>query len=347
MSCREVLTRNIDPSKVFYVVCGARQRHTQAHTLPTHLLVTSTHTSTQLNPDGNLNKTAARFEWFTQEKGWRGQYGALPGTVNQGPGIGAQAPRRGGGREWREKWMSIVGHGLSHYDTFLYLGHGTGEQFVAAKDVRSVAYAGSKGLKGGVLPTTPTSDGHRLSLTRRTPRRSDAAQTPRRLFCDADEESSPEVHPSSARKRHCRRTPADAARTLTSPVSGRPVPPPLQRVAEPATASASAGPEQKAVCFLMGCSSGSLTAGVGEIEPYGIAYAYLVAGAPAVVANLWDVTDGEIDRFTAQLLKTWLAEANSMPLSECLNESRGHVKLRYLIGACPVHYGLPINPRLA
>ena len=60
--------------------------------------------------------------------------------------------------------------------------------------------------------------------------------------------------------------------------------------------------------ILMGCSSGKLESinrkGSDSIsqetlfyEPEGIALSYLIAGAPCVVANLWDVTDRDIDRY--------------------------------------------------
>ena len=42
--------------------------------------------------------------------------------------------------------------------------------------------------------------------------------------------------------------------------------------------------------LLMGCSSGRLRAN-GGYEPAGAIWAYLLAGCPAAVANLWDVTD--------------------------------------------------------
>lgn len=59
---------------------------------------------------------------------------------------------------------------------------------------------------------------------------------------------------------------------------------------------------------LMGCSSGKLRSVnmpkeyssehelIMHYEPEGIALSYLYAGAPCVVANLWDVTDRDIDR---------------------------------------------------
>ncbi|XP_020220359.1 separase isoform X1 [Cajanus cajan] len=71
-----------------------------------------------------------------------------------------------------------------------------------------------------------------------------------------------------------------------------------------------------AATFLMGCSSGSLTL-PGQYAPQGIPLSYLLAGSPAVVANLWDVTDKDIDRFGKAMLDAWLKERSDMP-TECL-----------------------------
>ncbi|GFH16479.1 separase [Haematococcus lacustris] len=57
--------------------------------------------------------------------------------------------------------------------------------------------------------------------------------------------------------------------------------------------------------LLMGCSSGRLRPH-GEYEPAGAVLSYIAAGCPAVVANLWDVTDRDIDRFSQTLLRQWL-----------------------------------------
>ena len=64
----------------------------------------------------------------------------------------------------------------------------------------------------------------------------------------------------------------------------------------------------RAPVVLMGCSSGKLQSVntskstssssyyTMHYEPEGIALSYLLAGAPCVVGNLWDVTDRDIDR---------------------------------------------------
>ena len=62
--------------------------------------------------------------------------------------------------------------------------------------------------------------------------------------------------------------------------------------------------------WLMGCSSSSITDN-GEFEPSGMVLAYLLAGAPAVVGTLWDVTDRDCDRASVSAGELWgLWEAN-------------------------------------
>jgi separase len=51
----------------------------------------------------------------------------------------------------------------------------------------------------------------------------------------------------------------------------------------------------------MGCSSGTLQC-KGSYAPRGDPLSYLSAGSPSVVANLWEVSDKDIDRFSKVLL---------------------------------------------
>ena len=133
--------------------------------------------------------------------------------------------------------------------------------------------------------------------------------------------------------------------------------------------------ERCAVALLMGCSSGALTQ-AGEYESYGTPISYMHAGCPALLATLWDVTDKDIDRFSDKVLKTWglskdkvprstgspvkksvkskgktkarveevVREANSIPVSldEAVAKSRDSCILKYLNGAAPVVYGIPV-----
>ncbi|CAG8174921.1 unnamed protein product [Penicillium olsonii] len=106
---------------------------------------------------------------------------------------------------------------------------------------------------------------------------------------------------------------------------------------------------QCAVAFLMGCSSGSLTE-AGEYEPYGTPMNYLHAGSPALVATLWDVTDRDIDRFTTTTFDEWgLIKKDKegrvdqeIGLDAAIARSRGACVLKYLNGAAPVVYGVPV-----
>ncbi|KXS20158.1 hypothetical protein M427DRAFT_94501 [Gonapodya prolifera JEL478] len=109
--------------------------------------------------------------------------------------------------------------------------------------------------------------------------------------------------------------------------------------------------ERSAVALLMGCSSGYLQDG-GEFDPTGTALNFLMAGSPALVANLWDVTDKDIDRFSVNLLQEWgllrsssdLSGAEcqeSKSLAQCVTSSREKCTFKFLNGAAPVVYGVP------
>jgi len=90
------------------------------------------------------------------------------------------------------------------------------------------------------------------------------------------------------------------------------------------------------------------------------------AGCPAAVANLWDVTDKDIDRFSQAVLSSWISggadssstggsradgrqpaaaaaggAAAEADMSAAVAASRGACKLPYLVGAAPVCYGIP------
>ncbi|KIW56208.1 hypothetical protein PV05_04886 [Exophiala xenobiotica] len=128
-----------------------------------------------------------------------------------------------------------------------------------------------------------------------------------------------------------------------------------------------------AVTMLMGCSSAKMTE-CGVYEPYGMPWNYINGGSPAVVGTLWDVTDRDIDRFALEVMADWgLIEADGVPDSKpksgkkkadkdsrpqkgrCITQQRGQVSLdqavahareacllKYLNGAAPVMYGVPV-----
>lgn len=110
--------------------------------------------------------------------------------------------------------------------------------------------------------------------------------------------------------------------------------------------------------MLMGCSSGRVR-DQGQYDHTGPIWSYLTAGCPAAVANLWDVTDRDIDRFSQSVLEQWVGTPSgntesstqdipgghsSAPLlCEAVVASRSACRLRYLIGGAPVCYGIPVR----
>jgi separase len=124
--------------------------------------------------------------------------------------------------------------------------------------------------------------------------------------------------------------------------------------------------EKCAVTMLMGCSSGALIE-TGEFEPYGPPADYMLAGCPALVATLWDVTDKDIDRFAKSTFENWgllkpqvahkehhvkakgkksvpepLTSGNEMSLVQAVAEGRKACNFRYLTAAAVCVYGIPV-----
>ena len=68
------------------------------------------------------------------------------------------------------------------------------------------------------------------------------------------------------------------------------------------------------------------------------------------MANLWDVTDRDIDRFSAALLEAWGTGqqqqqqgggSSGVHMAAGVAASRAACRLQHLIGAAPVVYGIP------
>ncbi|KAG8835933.1 hypothetical protein FRC17_000018 [Serendipita sp. 399] len=99
-----------------------------------------------------------------------------------------------------------------------------------------------------------------------------------------------------------------------------------------------------AAVMLWGCSSGFMP-DAGEFDRGGTPYNYLIGGCQSLIANLWDVTDKDIDRFAeavfnelhldAQGLKARNCDA-SVSVVEAVARARSVCKLPYLTGAAPV-----------
>ncbi|XP_029450938.1 separin [Rhinatrema bivittatum] len=99
-----------------------------------------------------------------------------------------------------------------------------------------------------------------------------------------------------------------------------------------------------AVSLLFGCSTAALVVR-GNLEGVGIILKYIMAGCPLVLGNLWDVTDRDIDRYTVALLQSWIKAGSGAPILRYVAQSRQAPKLKHLIGAAPVVYGLPVSLR--
>ena len=101
--------------------------------------------------------------------------------------------------------------------------------------------------------------------------------------------------------------------------------------------------------LLMGCSSGRRSPS-GVFEPFGVVDAHVLAGAPLVVANLWDVTDKDLDRFTlAAVGELFLSRdaghgdrgdrPDGVDALSVVSASRRVCKLPRIVGAAPVCWG--------
>jgi separase len=125
----------------------------------------------------------------------------------------------------------------------------------------------------------------------------------------------------------------------------------------------------------MGCSSAALAEN-GEFEPAGPVWNYMMAGCPAVVGTLWDVTDRDVDRFAGGVVEGWglvgrgtfvddgggkggrgrsgrngngsgnggAGEGGygSMSLVEAVASARGRCRFRFVTAAAAVVYGIPV-----
>ncbi|EIW70220.1 hypothetical protein TREMEDRAFT_29861 [Tremella mesenterica DSM 1558] len=107
--------------------------------------------------------------------------------------------------------------------------------------------------------------------------------------------------------------------------------------------------------MLWGCSSGELR-DAGDLDRYGTPWDYVMGGCPSLVANLWDVTDKEIDHLSTSVFQRLHLNPSHVSTSrkpaliplaqisnvQAVNSARDDCKLCYLTGAAPVVYGVPI-----
>ena len=73
--------------------------------------------------------------------------------------------------------------------------------------------------------------------------------------------------------------------------------------------------------------------------------------SPTLIANIWDVTDRDIDKFaqsvfdkmrmTKEEVDRWNDEGDGVSVVTAVAQARESCKLKYLTGAAPVVYGIP------
>ncbi|XP_037069463.1 separin-like [Pollicipes pollicipes] len=101
-----------------------------------------------------------------------------------------------------------------------------------------------------------------------------------------------------------------------------------------------------AVALLFGCSSGQLVQPGPTVDPYGAVYAYLMANCPAILGNLWSVTDNMLDTYSKAVIDKWTGAGDNPSLPEAVSAARGSVSSTFM-AAAPVVYGLPVTPDAA
>lgn len=123
-----------------------------------------------------------------------------------------------------------------------------------------------------------------------------------------------------------------------------------------------------AVTMLWGCSSGAMRE-MGDFDRAGTPDAYMLSAwcvcysqlrrpsdtaSPTLIANLWDVTDRDIDRLAQSVLSQLRLEARrasawrrgevdgaEVSVVAAVAAARDVCKLKYLTGAATVVYGIP------
>ncbi|KAJ2396267.1 separin protein, partial [Coemansia sp. RSA 2603] len=104
----------------------------------------------------------------------------------------------------------------------------------------------------------------------------------------------------------------------------------------------------RSVALLFGCSSAVMRL-MGEYDAVGTPADYVVAGCRALLGNLWDVGDKDIDRFAVEVLRVWgvlgeceRSDGRPVSLAEAVCLARKVCRMPFLTGAAPVVYGLPV-----
>ncbi|KAG5330739.1 ESPL1 protein, partial [Acromyrmex charruanus] len=72
----------------------------------------------------------------------------------------------------------------------------------------------------------------------------------------------------------------------------------------------------KSTVLLFGCSSVKLFMIGGRYPPYGVSNQYLIACSPCLLGMLWEVTDADIDKMTANFMSNWIPSSSEKSWTE-------------------------------
>ncbi|MGH0121406.1 UNVERIFIED_CONTAM: hypothetical protein FKN15_019841 [Acipenser sinensis] len=288
-----------------------------------------------LNPQANLPGTEERFrDWFSSVPGWEGVSGSAPSQER-------------------------IQEALSTRDLYIYAGHGAGARFLSPQVLMkmgchsvsllfgcsSAALAVRGSLEGSgvvlhyLMAGCPLVLGNLWDVTDR-----DIDRFTKSLLQDWLD-----AGPGAPVMEHVIR--AREAPRLKHLIGAAPIVYGLPVSLHYAGHGAGARFLSPQVLMKMGCHSVSLLFGCssaalavrGSLEGSGVVLHYLMAGCPLVLGNLWDVTDRDIDRFTKSLLQDWLDAGPGAPVMEHVIRAREAPRLKHLIGAAPIVYGLPVS----
>ncbi|XP_074594859.1 extra spindle pole bodies like 1, separase [Brevipalpus obovatus] len=107
----------------------------------------------------------------------------------------------------------------------------------------------------------------------------------------------------------------------------------------------------KPVSLIVGCSSGRLHCEYKHNNSNGNVHKFLIHGCPAYLGLLWDVTDGDIDKYANKMLSHLIEDwENGDPKDEHLNSllsamlsARSACRLNAATAGAAVLYGLPVK----
>ncbi|XP_020292023.1 separin isoform X2 [Pseudomyrmex gracilis] len=72
----------------------------------------------------------------------------------------------------------------------------------------------------------------------------------------------------------------------------------------------------RSTVLLFGCNSVKLLVIGGRYPPYGVSNQYLIACSPCLLGMLWEVTDADIDKMTANFISSWIPSSSEKSWAE-------------------------------